>query len=126
MGSRGLGQLAYDKGMRILAASQADDFALESTRLQHGLLTYALVHDGLEGGLADSGPHDGVIQLSEWLAFGASRVPELCDEIRSGRTRAIILDSGDSPEPVAARMQRPQLFDFTRVRKDVVLVPLVK
>ena len=32
MGSRGLGQLAYDKGMRILAASQADDVALESGR----------------------------------------------------------------------------------------------
>src|SRR5262249_43838475 len=47
MGNRGLGQLAYDKGMRILAASQADDVALEVARLQHGLLTYALVEEGL-------------------------------------------------------------------------------
>lgn len=36
MGSRGLGQLAYDKGMRILAASQSDAMALESERLRHG------------------------------------------------------------------------------------------
>jgi WD40 repeat protein/uncharacterized caspase-like protein len=126
MGSRGLGQLAYDKGMRILAASQADNFALESTKLQHGLLTYALVHDGLEGVLADNRPRDGVIQLSEWLAFGVTRVPELCEEIRQGRTRAIILDSDESPQRAATRVQRPQLFDFTRVRKDVVLAQGLK
>ena len=30
LGGRGLGQLAYDKGMRVLAASQADDVAVES------------------------------------------------------------------------------------------------
>ena len=38
MGSRGLGQLAYDKGMRVLAASQAEEVALESGELRHGLL----------------------------------------------------------------------------------------
>src|SRR6185503_6290727 len=53
MGSRGMGQLAYDKGIRVLAASQADDVALEINRLRHGLLTYALMHDGLERGQAD-------------------------------------------------------------------------
>jgi hypothetical protein len=47
MGDRGLGQLAYDKGMRILAATQADDFALESGDVGQGLLTYALVCEGL-------------------------------------------------------------------------------
>jgi uncharacterized caspase-like protein len=34
MGSRGLGQLAYDKGMRILAATQPDNVALELEKLQ--------------------------------------------------------------------------------------------
>jgi uncharacterized caspase-like protein len=47
MGDRGFGQIAYDKGMLILTATQANDVALESARLQHGLLTYALVQDGL-------------------------------------------------------------------------------
>ncbi len=51
MGSRGLGQLAYDKAMRVLAASQADDVALEAQVKGegHGLLTYALVREGLLG-----------------------------------------------------------------------------
>lgn len=34
MGSRGLGQLAYDKRMRILAASQSNKAALESASLR--------------------------------------------------------------------------------------------
>jgi len=33
MGSRGLGQLAYDKGMAVLAAAQADSAALEDRRV---------------------------------------------------------------------------------------------
>jgi hypothetical protein len=33
-------KLAYDKGMRILAATQADNVALESEKLGQGLLTY--------------------------------------------------------------------------------------
>src|SRR5205807_1983683 len=44
-GSRGLGQLAYDKAMRVLAASQFDRMTFEPRRLGHGLLTYALVED---------------------------------------------------------------------------------
>src|SRR5213078_261829 len=77
MGSRGLGQLAYDKRMRVLAASQADDFALESGNLRHGLLTYALVKDGLDTKKADFRPKDGRVTLGEWLAYGAERVPDL-------------------------------------------------
>ena len=50
MGSRGLGQLAYDKAMRVLAASQAEEVALESDQLRHGLLTYAMLREGLAGG----------------------------------------------------------------------------
>ena len=85
MGSRGLGQLAYDKGMRILAASQADDVALESNRIQHGLLTYALARDGLEAFQADFQPVDQRIALREWLAYGVDRVPKLYEEVRSGQ-----------------------------------------
>jgi uncharacterized caspase-like protein len=82
MGSRGLGQLAYDKRMRILAASQADDYAIENRQLRHGLLTYALVKEGLDGAKADFRPADGRITLGEWLAFGEARVPELHRSIR--------------------------------------------
>jgi hypothetical protein len=82
MGSRGLGQLAYDKRMRVLAASQADDFAIEAGELRQGLLTYALTKDGLEAKEADFQPKDGKITLGEWLAYGAERVPQLHEKIR--------------------------------------------
>jgi len=60
MGSRGLGQLAYSKRMRILAASQSAGVALESAKIRHGLLTYALVKDGLGSeSKADFEPKDG-------------------------------------------------------------------
>lgn len=77
MGSRGLGQLAYDKGMRILVASQIEDVALESRLLRQGLLTYALVEDGLEAWQADFQPEDPTIFLKEWLQYAVERVPKL-------------------------------------------------
>jgi hypothetical protein len=39
MGDRGLSQLAYDKGMQILAATQTENVAIESEKLGQGLLT---------------------------------------------------------------------------------------
>ena len=75
MGSRGLGQLSYDKGMRILTASQADNVALESALIRQGLLTYALTHDGLEAAQADFKPKDQAILLAEWLQYAEQRVP---------------------------------------------------
>lgn len=83
MGSRGLGQLAYDKGMRILTATQADNVAMELTAtsdgrpIRHGLLSYALVEKGLASGDADFRPLDKNIFMAEWLEFGATDVPKL-------------------------------------------------
>ena len=48
----------YDKGMRILASTRADDVAWETAETQQGLLSYALVHDGLEEREADFRPAD--------------------------------------------------------------------
>jgi WD40 repeat protein/uncharacterized caspase-like protein len=81
MGSRGLGQLSYDKGMRILTSTQADDIALESALVEQGLLTYALTHDGLEAARADFKPKDARITVAEWLAYGVERVPALHAEV---------------------------------------------
>jgi WD40 repeat protein/uncharacterized caspase-like protein len=126
MGSRGMGQLAYDKGMRILAASQADDVALELDRLQHGLLTYALIEEGLNQRKADNNG-DGRITLDEWLAYGAERVPTLYNDVKDGRVEALksrdvhitSLISGRSVEKNA--FQQPQLFDFKRKEREVVI-----
>jgi WD40 repeat protein/uncharacterized caspase-like protein len=81
MGSRGLGQLSYDKGMRILTSTQADNVALESGLIEQGLLTYALTRDGIESGRADFRPRDKEITVAEWLAYGVERVPALHAEV---------------------------------------------
>src|SRR5439155_10765798 len=47
MNSKGLAQLAYEKGMYILTAAQSYQAAQEAARLGHGFLTYALVEEGL-------------------------------------------------------------------------------
>lgn len=129
MGSRGLGQLAFNKGMQLLAASQADDVALESESLRQGLLTYALVRDGLEAGAADHDPEDAVISLGEWLAYGVRRVPVLYEEMRSGEitdpgtggtARAAIVGEGAQRGFELGELQQghflqqPSLFDFNQ------------
>ncbi len=124
MGSRGLGQLAYDKGIRILAASQADDLALENERLQHGLLTFTLFRDGIEARRADFKPVDKRIALAEWLAYGVVGVPRLQAELAGGKraadgaTRGVTVvgaapGSGTSVSR-STRFQQPRLFDFSR------------
>ena len=75
MGSRGLGQLAYDKGMQVLTSTQADDVALESKLTRHGLLSYALIQDGIVATRADFQPNDNRIYLTEWLSYAVERVP---------------------------------------------------
>lgn len=100
MGSRGLGQLAYDKGMAVLAAAQADSAALEDRRVGQGLLTFALAKEGLEARRADWQPKDDKITLIEWLRYGAERVPSLYEELLGGSASRVA--------------QEPALFDFSR------------
>ncbi|MDD2722290.1 MAG: caspase family protein [Gallionella sp.] len=126
MGSRGLGQLSFDKGMRILAASQADEYALEDNRLQQGLLSFALVTDGIESFAADNAPEDHKIMLDEWLHYGVRRVPALAEEVRTGKVRVagrrgaraavrVIITGQEKPRPA----QQPALFDFAKKRRQV-------
>jgi WD40 repeat protein len=119
IGSRGLGQLAYEKGMRILAASQTAQTAAERDGL--GVLTRALLRDGLQEGHADFQKKDGRITLREWLEYGARRVSELRDD------QVARPDSPDPPayrafyvggKKVLVRHQRPVYFDFSRHRSD--------
>ena len=124
MGDRGLGQLAYDKAMRILAASQAEDVALESAQLKHGLLTYALAVDGLAVGTngkrnADL-DGDGRLTLAKWLRYGEEHTPALYEDIRTGRKEPVfvgrngIVDPNNFRQRTADHAQTPQLFDFAK------------
>lgn len=131
MGDSGLGQLAYDKGIRILAATQADDVALEDPVLRQGLLTYALASEGITatGGKADANA-DKRITLDEWLAYAARRMPSLSADVRLGRLAAdasgargwVRATAGRKPPPV----QEPSLFDFNATPSTVVLRETVR
>ena len=119
MGDSGLGQLAYDKGIRILAATQADDVAFENPKLKHGLLSYALAAEG-EGLSNPDGAvdldGDGKITLNEWMFYPTWRLPGLNDDKNvtggSEEAESSFLFPGRKPEAIK-KVQSPSLFDFT-------------
>jgi WD40 repeat protein len=124
MNSRGLGQLSYDKGMRILTATQADNVALETNKTRQGLLSYALLQNGLNDFQADFKPQDRTIVMSEWLNFGVERVPRLWDESQTGQVK-VVRETKDTAEAESQqkqeKTQQPSLFDFSRKNRDVTL-----
>jgi WD40 repeat protein len=133
MGASGLGQLSYNKGLRILTATQADNIALENKKIEQGLLTFSLVSNGIEEKKADFQPKDQTITMAEWLKYGEQRVPELYNEIKLGKAKDLILigsSNGSSQEAQSSqakrelKVQRPGLFDFTgaKRRENTVLV----
>lgn len=126
MGNSGLGQLAWDKNLLVLAATQADDVAREDATLGQGLLTYALAREGLApfGPKADSNG-DGDVSLDEWLGYAMVRLPELSSQrsTRPDQTGPRGLQFSDGAAVAApVRVQRPSLFDFHKVGAGVYLM----
>lgn len=130
MGNRGFGQLAYNKQMRILAASQAAQRAKEEGGLvSHGLLSYALLELGLAQGAADFQPSDQKITLGEWLQYAERQVPILADSAGQGEFRLATargVSSLDEEFAVldaaqASDIQQPVLHQFTKGRDSVLL-----
>jgi uncharacterized caspase-like protein len=126
MNSKGLAQLAYEKGMYILTAAQSYQAALEAAQLGHGLLTYALVEEGLKTGIADSEPKDGVVNAREWLDFATDRVPQMQEEkIKQsrglGKQIAFTEDEQNVADPQKRTVQRPRVF----YRRELEANPLV-
>lgn len=123
LGDPGLGQLAFDKGVRILTATQADDVALEDANLRQGLLTYVLAAEGLsaEGGKADLDA-DRQIQMTEWLNYAVQRLPSLQVDARVEGVRSSAVVFHDLPDSRAKKkIQKPSLFDFNILSSPVVL-----
>ena len=125
MNSKGLAQLAYEKGMYILTAAQSYQAAQEAARLGHGFLTYALVEEGLKTSAADKEPKDGQVLLREWLDYATERVPQmqqdkLDEQKKQGRQLDRIkfaeADSGNERS-----IQRPRVF----YRRETETHPLV-
>lgn len=124
MNSKGLAQLAYEKGMYILTAAQSFQAALEAAQLGHGYLTYALVEEGLKSPVADTEPKDGVLIAREWLNFATERVPQMQQEkMAAGRGLGIAFAEGEAsvPDPQKRSVQRPRVF----YRRELEASPLV-
>ncbi len=124
MNSKGLAQLAYEKGMYILTAAQSFQAALEAAQLGHGYLTYALVEEGLKTPVADAEPKDGVLIAREWLNFATERVPRMQEEkMAQGRGLGIAFTEGEAgvTDPQKRTVQRPRVF----YRRELETNPLV-
>jgi hypothetical protein len=115
--------------MRILAATQSADLANESECIKHGLLSYALVEEGIKQRRA---VQNGQVTLRDWLKYGVTEVPDLykrivnrdpklvCEKQASLKPKAGGSVGDDSSE--SGYQQQPSLFDFARKRTDVMLL----
>jgi len=121
MGDKGLGQLAYDKAMLVLTATNENNAAMEIDNLGHGLLSYALLVDGLEQGQA-KGKAGKDFTFKDWLAHGQKRTAELYAKIAKGeslgetRGKAKVDKTADNANPPLG--QEPYLFDFIKQNKE--------
>lgn len=108
MNSKGLAQLAYEKGMYILTAAQGFQQAQEISRLGHGLLTYALVEEGLKDGNASNG--DGVVHVRDWLDYAAQEVPQLQRRWLAGELKSERGVNIKAANSMQLGLQRPRVF----------------
>ena len=124
LGNRGFGQFAYDKGMRVLAASQRNQASLEAGAVENGLLTFALLDRLHAGALAGAGRS---VALSSWLREAEREVPQIHRRVLAGeriRGRSVVLKSLDPRllqvkpftvgDEAVELTQRPVYFDFYR------------
>jgi hypothetical protein len=125
MNSKGLAQLAYEKGMYILTAAQSFQAAQEASQVGHGLLTYALVEEGLKQVLADDEPKDGDIIAREWLNYAASRVPQMqVDKMKAARGLGLDLSFKEEErglDQLKRSGQQPRVF----YRRELEAQPLI-
>jgi WD40 repeat protein/uncharacterized caspase-like protein len=116
MNSKGLAQLAYEKGMSILTAAQSYQAALEAAQLGHGYLTFALVEEGLKKAAADRDARDGQILTREWFDYATERVPQMQEGENQARELAKVklvpFVSGEekSADVTKRSIQRPRVF----------------
>lgn len=142
MGSRGLGQLAYDKGMIILSATQANNVALELGKLRQGLLSYVLLEEAITQKRADVGrPGDGLLTATEWFDYAVRAVPLLYNDVLAGKRSIVVNDRTINTENMTITqrselfcdapkcgqtsvLQQPAVFDFRKDKKTRPLIDL--
>jgi hypothetical protein len=101
MGDRSFGQLSYDKGMLVLAATQAENVAWGGLELgDRSLLTYALTKQNQTA--------EQSFDLRQWVSDAGRQVPELYQRfVKREQKLSAIAEN---------QQQEPTLFDFTRRR----------
>ena len=122
MNSKGLAQLAYEKGMYILAAAQSYQAALETPQHGHGYLTYVLIEEGLKTSNADTDPRDGQVTVREWFDYATKRVPQLEED--EAKQRQLERDRPQAKVPttgIDGLLQQPRVF----YRREIEPEPLV-
>lgn len=127
MNAKGLAQLAYEKGMYILAAAQGYQAALEAAKLGHGYLTYALVEEGIKGKSADHLPQDGQVLVREWLNYASRRVPQMqaekMQEARLLKHDVAFVDGEEKIQEVPLRsVQQPRIFYRREMESDPLII----
>jgi len=124
MDSRGLGQLAYYKKMRIIGGCRANGVAKERIELGHGLLTYALLEQGLCQGLARKNNKVPNVTMQDLLDFAVAEVPKLDDDTMLEKpTKGVV--AYFRPKERTHFVQTPLLFNFSDPRNDFVLQTLM-
>ena len=122
MNSKGLAQLAYEKGMYILTAAQSFQAAQEAAEIGHGLLTYALIEEGLRRAAADDEPKDGAVLVREWFDFASARVPAIqLDKLKQSRDLSFVEGEERGLNTQRRIAQRPRVF----YRRELEAQPLV-
>jgi uncharacterized caspase-like protein len=120
-----LAQLAYEKGMYILTAAQSYQAALEAPQVGHGLLTYALVEEGLKQAMSDGEPKDGRTVVREWFDYASNRVPQMqIDKMNNARVQGRSLSFRDGERGLdydTRSVQQPRVF----YRRELEINPLV-
>jgi hypothetical protein len=114
MGDRGFGQLVYDKGMRVICATNENTDALEDGSLRHGLLSYALL-----AGLADfTAGKKKSFSTKSWLTEARDQTIPLYEAARKGegiktlRGAVWVSDKLEQKKGADAVGQEPRLFDY--------------
>lgn len=104
LGSRDLGEIAYTKGMIVLAGSQTSGFARETSQLGHGLLTYALLKDGIESNQVATVDSSTRVTISALFDYASRDVPALYKRYFSG-----------------SEVQVPKIFNFAQKANDPIV-----
>ena len=109
MNSPGLGQLAYEKGMYVLAAAQGWEAATEQKQLGHSLFTYVLL-EGLTA-KADTDAPLGQITTKKWFDYAVRTVPNKQREMigeseKQGKQLSFVDGQKGSGDP----LQTPRVF----------------